>query len=172
MYQKLKVTNSKGEQLKLYHHINLNREFLLDCRVWLNFLQTTDLRICRPFLDLTDKTGQILNFSSDASKKETLGLGAVFQNNWMAERWNPDFIKTQDPSIEVLELYALMLGLLTWSSYKELPLRNNWITIFCDNQAVVSMVNNLSTSCLQCRKFIRLIALCSISIIWKSMLDT
>ena len=162
IYQKLKLTNAEGILLKQHHHVNLNKDFILDCKVWKNFLQTEDLRICRPFMDIFDKTGKMINFSSDAAKKVGLGMGAVLNNNWMFAQWSEKFIKQCDPSIEFLELFALTAGILTWSNYKELPLRNDRVTVFCDNQAVVAMVNNLASSCYQCRKLIRLIALCSI----------
>ena len=162
MYQKLKLRNAAGEMLKQHHHVTLNKEFLLDCKVWLNFLSTTDLRICRPFLDITDQTGRLVNFSADAAKKAGLGMGAVYENHWMVATWSRNFIEKCDPSIEFLELFALTAGIITWSSYRELTLRNNWVTIFCDNQAVVAMVNNLASSCSQCRKLIRLLAFNSI----------
>ena len=38
-------------------------------------------------------------------------------------------------------------------------LQNRRFVIFCDNQAVVNMVNKLATSCLYCMKLIRIIAL-------------
>ena len=162
MYQKLKTTTNSGQPLKQHHHVHLCREFLTDCKVWLNFLQTTDLRICRPFLDVVDRTGVLVNFSSDAAKRVSAGMGAVCGTNWMFGQWDADFLREADPSIEFLELYTLAVSLLTWVDFKELPLRNNRITIFCDNQAVVSMVNNLASSCKQCQKLIRLIALCGI----------
>ena len=71
MYQKLKLRNKKGEPLGQYHHVNLKQDFLLDCRVWHNFLKTEDLRICRPFLDLSETATRVINYSSDAAKKIT-----------------------------------------------------------------------------------------------------
>ena len=162
MYQKLKLKNKDGILLKQHHHVNLIREFLLDCGVWRNFLTTKDLRICRPFLDLTDQTGQVILLATDAAKKSGLGMGAICQNRWMAEKWNDKFLACADPSIEFLELYVLTVAILTWTKFPELPLKNNHVTVFCDNQAVVSIVNNLASSCRQCRKLVRLLALCGI----------
>ena len=162
MYQKLKTTSSSGQPLKSYHHVYLCREFITACQVWMNFLSTTDLRICHPFLDVVDRTGVVVNFSSDAAKRATARMGVVCDSHWMYRQWDEEFLKEADPSIEFLELYALTVSLLTWVEFKELPIRNNRITMFCDNQAVVSMVNNLATSCKQCRKLVQLIALCGI----------
>ena len=76
----------------------------------------------------------------------------------MMEKWDPDFIRDQDPSIEFLELYALTCAITTWGErFREL--QNRRITIFCDNEAVVFMVNSLALTCVQCRKLIRILAL-------------
>ena len=61
----------------------------------------------------------------------------------------------QDPSIEFLELYALVAAVLTWSN----KLVNVRVIIFCNNQAVISMVNNLTSKCQQCMKLIRMLVL-------------
>ena len=59
----------------------------------------------------------------------------------------PSF-RLENPSIEYLELFALAAGLLTWRDEPEL--KNRQITIFCDNQAVVDMINDMSSKCGKC----------------------
>ena len=88
-------------------------------------------------------------------------MGAVYDNDWFVMQWEENFIQNFDPSIEFLELFALTAPLVTWSQTSK-GLHNRRIVIFCDNQAVISMVNNLASSCIQCRKLIRIIALCGI----------
>ena len=39
MYDKLKTKNSRGQQLKGYHHVNLCKDFKKDCMVWMRFIQ-------------------------------------------------------------------------------------------------------------------------------------
>ena len=56
-------------------------------------------------------------------------------------------------SIEYLELYALCVGILTWGH----RLTNTRIIIFCDNQAVMHMINNMTSKCPKCMKLIRMI---------------
>ena len=80
-------------------------------------------------MDITDKTGKVINFSSDAAKSAKTGMGAVCNNNWTYGKWNVDFLQRADPSIEFLELYALTASLLTWCEYKDLPLQNNRVTV-------------------------------------------
>ena len=36
---------------------------------------------------------------------------------------------------------------------------NRRVTIFCDNKSVVHMVNNLASTCIQCRKLIRILTI-------------
>ena len=38
MYSKLRTTNVAGQELRQYHHVSLDREFLNDCRMWIEFL--------------------------------------------------------------------------------------------------------------------------------------
>ena len=161
MYHKLKVTNSRGQLLKQYHHVTLNADFLQDCRVWTQFLKAEDVHICHPFIDFSNPEGEILNFASRAAKSGKLGMGVVFGNNWICMSWGQSFITDMDPSIEFLELYALTMALMTWSQVDR-KLLNNRIVIFCDNQGVIQMVNNYATSCYQCHKLIHIIALCGI----------
>ena len=162
MYQKLSLTNAQGISLKQHHHVTLNADFLMDCMTWQQFLNSQNLGICRPFIDFQQNSTQILNFTSDASRNYSLGMGAVFKNNWIVMRWNKKFIEEEDPSIEFLELFALTAAVTTWTQYKELKLLDRRITIFCDNQAVVSMVNNFASSCPQCCKLICILAITGI----------
>ena len=163
MYQKLKTTNAKGVQLKQHHHVNLSVDFIQDCLMWRTFLQTTDLQICRPFADQNrEQDSEILSFYSDASKNPSLGMGAVFQDCWIVQKWDANFVRDTGPNIKFLELYTLTAALITWTSSGMQSLNNNKVIIFCDNQAMIAMVNNYATSCKQCRKLIQIIALCGI----------
>ena len=73
------------------------------------------------------------------------------------QQWPEQFINKSDPGIEFLELYALTSALLLWR--RDLKLSNARVTIYCDNESVVHMVNKLTSSCKQCMKLIRIIAL-------------
>ena len=115
LYQKLKLTNRKGQQLKQHHHVNVGTDFKLDCNVWIQFLSSENLKICRPFLDAEAPEGQVLNFTSDAAKSGTLGMGVVFNDNWLYMAWGKSFIENMNPSIEFLELFALTAAIVTWS---------------------------------------------------------
>ena len=157
MYDKLKLKDKNNQPLKQFHHITLDKQFKFDCYVWKEFLMNLGkAALCRPSTDVEAfcyATEQF--FYMDASKNASLGMGAVFQNSWMYTAWNKRFIETQDPSIEFLELFALVAHLLTWAD----RIRNQKLIIFCDNQAVLGMVNNITSKCPYCMKLIRIMAL-------------
>ena len=47
MYSKLKLRDGKGRLLRQYHHVQLNKQFLQDCWVWLTFLQNVSrVQLC------------------------------------------------------------------------------------------------------------------------------
>ena len=128
-----------------YHHIKLSSEFKSDCRIWLQFLthegQCTIVN--RLMIDLHHSvTATELFFYTDASAAQELSYGCVFDTKWTYGQWEQGFIKDCNPSIEYLELFALCAVFLTWQQDEKL--KNNRVIIFCDNMAVVNMINKLS----------------------------
>ena len=147
------------KKMKAHHHINLDSEFKEDCKTWKLFLEElSEVTISRPFVNWDDKfTPTRLRFFTDASAKSTNGLGCVFQPAWSYYQWEAGFIQKYEPSIEFLELYALCLRIFMWAE----RLCNKSIVIHCYNQAVISMVNNMTSSCRFCMTLIRkLVLLC------------
>ena len=100
-----------------------------------------------------------LLLASDASRSWKLGMGAVFPeiNQWIFGQWDPQFIQEQQPSIEFLELYALMMAVATWNCTELMT--NRRVEMCCNNESVVYMINNSASSCTQCQKLIRIITL-------------
>ena len=121
--------------------------------MWLEFLSNTGTKVInRPFVDLHRfETADTLEFYTDSSAAAELGYGCVFSKRWFFGQWEPGFINNFAPSIAYLELTALCMAVLTWSEY----LCNTRIIIFCDNQAVVQMVNNCTSKCWNCMVLIR-----------------
>ena len=157
MYAKF---NSKCEDLKSYHHVKLDAEFKADCQTWLEFLTCDDQNnlsktVCRPWLDISiNKQAPELDFYTDSSASlSSGGMGGVFGEEWFKAQWNREFIKTCKPSIAYLELFALVTAVLIWKR----KLANTRFTMFCDNQAVVEMVNNLTSSCKNCMILLRIL---------------
>ena len=153
----LKGGQTKEFKLKLHHHVRLDAEFKYDCHVWLKFL-TSELSnvVNRPMLDLSEKAFvRDIGFYSDASAAKSLGFGSILQNQWIFRVWGRDFMEEQSPSIEYLELFTLVVGILTWQD----QIRDCRIVVHCDNQAVVSMVNNITSSCPNCMHLLRILVL-------------
>ena len=144
--------------LKPHHHIRTDSKFKSDCRTWITFLSDSDLKrvVNRPMQDITDQiNAKDISFFTDASAGKSLGFGCVYGNKWFNGKWEENFIKDYQPSIEFLELYALTAALITWQK----QLSNCKIILLCDNQAIIQMVNNLSSKCKHCMYLIRLITL-------------
>ena len=143
--------------LKQHHHVRLDAEFKNDCKVWAEFLDSNDsMSYCHPYVDLsTTITAEILDFYTDAAKGKSLGFGGSFGPHWLFGQWEPGFIEENDPSIEFLELYAVCISVFAWCQ----QLKNQQVILFCDNQAVVNMINNTSAKCPHCMQLIRKLTL-------------
>ena len=102
--------------LKQHHHVNVDSEFRFDCEIWRYFLMHhSESALCRPMIDLNKWTSAVeINFYTDASAAQELGMGAIFDKHWFYTRWENNFISQENPSIEYLELLALTAALLTW----------------------------------------------------------
>ena len=153
--QNIKLKNGKG--LKLYHHVKLDQEFHFDCEIWHIFLHNSRNKVvCHPMIDLSvTRTATQLMFYSDASANPLLGVGAYFNKHWLFAKWEPGYIVKNKPSIEYLKLFGITAALLTWGH----KIQNQRIIIFCDNTAVVAMINNCASSCCNCRYLLRLMML-------------
>ena len=104
----------KTTRLKLHHHLRISREIREDLKVWNIFLGHPPV-FCRGFMDF-GKTwlASEINFFSDASKNRHLGMGAVCKKSWMSICWPDGYIDEYDPSIEYLELFAVMAAVVQW----------------------------------------------------------
>ena len=142
-------------KLKSHHHIRVMQEIRNDLHTWSTFLQHP-VAYCRPFIDFTRYwTAEQIQMYSDASKNSTLGWGAFCENSWTYAMWNLDFIINKDPSIEYLELFTVLVAVTNWID----RFRNKRIVLFCDNQSVVAMINNTTSSCRNCMVLIRKLVL-------------
>lgn len=149
-----------GTHLKQHHHVRVTKEIKLDLQMWRQFL-AQEKQVLRPFVDFDMTVIQATSLTSDAAKAPLLGYATCYQNEqnhtlyYCFSRWEQDLISDWDPSVQFMELYALTLGVLLFSAF----FKNTKAEIFCDNQAVVHMVNNTSSSCKHCMILIRLITL-------------
>ena len=143
------MTNFEGK-LKPYHHIKIMTEMMNNLKMWLTFVNHQSI-YAREFMLTASK----IEMTSDASRSEKLGYGAMCGTSWMYSQWPDNFIKTYKPSIEYLELFALVGGVVNWIH----RFKNRRVVLFCDNQSVVHMVNNTTSSCKNCMYLIRVLVL-------------
>ena len=142
-------------KLKKHHHIRINGEMRRDLEMWLLFVKDQSI-YAQGFMDFTTElTADVICMYSDASKAVNLGYGGICDESWMYRQWDPEFIIGQDPSIEYLELFALTATVLNWIH----RFKNRRVILFCDNQSVVHMINNTSSSCRNCMVLIRKVVL-------------
>ena len=151
--------HSKGKGLKQDHHVRVDSEMRLDCQVWIKFLQDNNL-VTRPWVNVLAETysAEELDFYSDTMRAENLRFGGIFENSWVVGQWQGSYIRRCQPSIEYLELYAVMVNIMLWAK----DLANRRVIIFCDNESIVSVINKDSLSCRNCLKLLRLITLTSL----------
>ena len=142
-----------NDKLKPHHHIRIKAEMRDDLTMWLAFLDHPTA-YSRPFLDFSSTIiADDIYMYSDASGK--IGMGAICQNDWMYALWPQEFIEKYKPSIEYLELYGVVAGVLRWIH----RFSNRRIVLFCDNESVVGMIKITSTSCRNCMVLIRILVL-------------
>lgn len=148
---------SKYAGLKQYHHLKVDGELRSDCLMWWQFLQN-QTAVNRPFVDFKTKLdSHEIPFSTDASAAAHRGFGGVIFNHFFFEKWPVNFIRSAKPSIALLELYAVAVAIELFTPL----LPNRRVTIKCDNQAVVNMINKSTSSCKRCMWLIRKITLTS-----------
>ena len=145
--------HTANTNLKPHHHIRVTREMCLDLSIWHTFINQPQV-FCSPFLDFQhDIDAQELDWYSDVSGK--IGFGVVHRTKYMHGLWDCGFLSRCKPSIEYLELYEVVTACLAWLN----PYANKRIILFCDNQSVLSMINNTTSSCKQCMVLIRILVL-------------
>ena len=106
-------------------------------------------------MDAIELTSDLVDMYSDASGNPLLGFGAFCGPEWTFGQWNKEFIIEQKPSIEFLELFAVTVGVINWIRL----FKNRKITLFCDNESVVNMMNKMTSSCKRCMVLLRIITL-------------
>ena len=146
---------TKSDKLKLHHHVRFMGELRSNMVMWFSFLSEPTI-FSHPFIDFeTTLTPEQTKMFSDASGNFSLGFGAICSSSWMFGQWDNEFMKARNPTIEYLELFGVLAGVLTWLH----RFHNKRIILFCDNSTVVEMINSTSSSCKQCMILIRQLVL-------------
>ena len=148
-------TASKKQKLLPGHHIYLNAEMRADLEMWLLFFKHPSI-VARPFIEFSRPlyAGEI-NMFTDSAGNKNLGTGGYCDKSWFTQNWESSFITDNNPSIEYLELFGVAIAVVNWIH----RFSNKRIILFCDNQSVVHMINNTTSSCKNCMYLIRIIVL-------------
>lgn len=150
-----------GRNLLQHHHVRVTGEMKLDLGMWRAFLRQEG-NVVRPFVDFSGTLNFVeIPMTSDAAKSDQLGYAACYCDHeqktvfYCYNQLESGLLEIHDPSIQFLELFALTVGVLLFTK----RLKNSRVAIFCDNQAVVHMVNSTTSSCKHCMILIRLLTL-------------
>ena len=69
------------------------------------------------------------------------------------------FHEKAQPSIEYLELYTVVVGVVNWIH----RFKNRRIILFCDNKSVVDIINATTSSCKNCMVLVQILVLQSLT---------
>ncbi|XP_021367155.1 uncharacterized protein LOC110459297 [Mizuhopecten yessoensis] len=114
---------------KPHHHVRLSREARADIAAWKVFIDS--FNGVSMFLDDRWVTTPQLQFFTDASNR---GFGAIFNTSWLFGTWPASFTSYH---ITVKEFFAIVLAIEIWGPC----LRNRCLLLYCDNMAVVDIIN-------------------------------
>ncbi len=116
------------------YRVRLTNGIKEDLRVWLNFLQ--NFNGISVFHHAEWLSGEQLDLYTDASG--TNGFGAYFKGRWTYGKWPESWERAQlTRDMTLLEFFPIVVSLRLWGH----NLRNKQVMFFCDNQAVVSIIN-------------------------------
>ena len=90
---------------------------------------------CTPTLTEIQPTIQIC---MDAMANLDLDWGTWYDQEWMYQKWDKDFLDQEQPSIDFLELYAVVVAVYAWNP----KLINKSMEFFSDNTPTVQVIND------------------------------
>ena len=135
---------------KQHYHVRVSPENCMDLQIWKHFLHNPNAYYRHFITGIHDATA--IDMYSDASRNFSLGFGAYCGTEWTFGQWD-DFCRRVKPSIEYLELFGVTVAVKNWLRF----FRNSKIILFCDNEAVVSMINHSTSKCPNCTVLIWII---------------
>ena len=129
---------------KPHHHIRISKGARKDLKAWRVFLsQYHGVTILT-----RDIWSRAVNLDIYTDSAKSSGFAAVFVDSWL-HGWFESSV--QQLNIAVLELYPIVLAAVIWSS----SLSNRCVVSYCDNNAVVHMINKQSSDNVSCMSLLR-----------------
>ena len=139
-----------------YHFVRLTSGFYKDLAMWEAFLHHWNG--VSLFLESEQTPSPSLQLYTDAAG--SIGFGGYLAGHWFQGRWLPEqnINKTTGISIAWQELYPIYLSCRLWGS--------QWtakrIVFFCDNESVVSILNQKTSKSPKIMDLLRPIVLCTL----------
>ncbi|XP_067318612.1 uncharacterized protein [Anolis sagrei] len=134
-----------------HHRIRVTQGMREDLRVWIQFLRRYNgVSMWQTRWEL----GSELQVQSDASG--SIGFGVFLQGHWCTAKW-PDSWKKGNllRDLTFLEFFPILVAVRIWTNL----FRNKRVRFWCDNQAVVRVVNRQSSKSARVMRLVRLFVL-------------
>jgi hypothetical protein len=123
-----------------FHHLKVKNGMRLDLNMWLSFFKNHNgISVFHDRFWVSNEDVQLFTDSAGGSGR---GLGIFFQGHWCQAKWPLTWHKkgiTKD--ITVIELFPILVAVFIWGS----ELKNKKIKFRCDNEAVVHILNTLTS---------------------------
>lgn len=135
-----RLINSICGLTKKHHHIRISGSIRADLAMWKYFF--SDFNGISVFYNQFWLYNSDLELFTDAAAKQGFGFGCYFGGKWAYGTW-PDSWHARGwmEDITILEFFPLLVSLYLWGDH----IRNKKITFRCDNQAVVHIINTMSS---------------------------
>ena len=126
-------------------HIDLKGNVLADLRMWKAFL--LQFRSWQPIISNQQRAKDVVELYANTSGNPSLGWGAFLPSKglWMFQQWEQEWFHQFNPSIDFLELYALLAGVVTWVPH----LSDKTVIFRSDNTPTVHALINKSSNSMQ-----------------------
>lgn len=139
-----------------HHRIRVTKGMKEDLKVWLEFLANYNgVSVWQRPLVLEGS----MQIHSDAAG--TCGFGVYFNGRWCASKWPEHWAGTGiERDLTFLELFPILVAAVIW----EAEFRNRRVVFWCDNQAVVRVVNKQTSRSERVMRLVRkLVLVCLLS---------
>ncbi|XP_060936184.1 uncharacterized protein LOC133012222 [Limanda limanda] len=130
----------------LHDKISLDEGRRSDLRFWSHLLDHWN-GVTFFYEDLVHSSDSIQLFTDAAP---SVGFGGFFQGQWFASRWPPSF-PTHNLSSALSEIYPIAVACHIWGQHWA----RKRISVLCDNQTVVNIINKGRSSCKIIMPFMR-----------------
>ena len=133
-----------------HHKVRIGKGARADLFAWSQFL--ADFNGVSLFLPQQWWDSPDLQLFTDAAA--SIGFGAIFEGKWFQGHWPAGFT-AKSPSIAACEFVPVVVAVLVWAPL----LASKRILFWCDNQAVVSIINKQTSKCPLIMPLVRLLVL-------------